>query len=428
MRTLRFSDPQFSRELAGLNRRATPDPKVRGTVDGIISAVTQRGDRAVIDFTQKFGGPKLKPAELYVAPKEIAEALAGIPPKVERAILAARANVRAFAKRGLRKTWFMKNRQGATVGERYDAFERVGIYIPGGSAPLVSTAIMTATLAAAAGVPQIVAATPADKNGQINPALLAALSLSGATEIYRIGGAQAIAALALGTETISPVHKIFGPGNAYVVEAKRQLFGTVAVDLLPGPSEVLVIADDSANPAWIAADLLAQSEHGHGSIGLLVTTSAKILSAVEREITKQAKQSARPEALAAALEALTLVRVKDLPAAIRLANQFAAEHVAIATREPGNVAALLNSSGAIFLGGLSPVVAGDFLAGPSHTLPTGGAGKSFAGLTADQFQRRTSIIRYTESALEKSLPSLETFSEIEGLDAHGRSAAIRLKK
>ena len=428
MRTLRFSDPDFSRAVAGLDRRASPDPKVRQTVERIIAAVGRRGDRAVLDFTRKFDGPKLTAATLFVTPKEVAEARAEIPREVERAIESARANVTAFAKRSLRKTWFMKNREGATVGERFDPFERVGIYIPGGSAPLVSTSVMTCALAAAAGVPQIVAATPADRSGRVNPALLAALALSGATEIYRIGGAQAIAALALGTETISPVTKIFEPGNAYVVEAKRQLFGTVAVDLLPGPSEVLVIADDSANPAWVAADLLAQSEHGHGSIGLLVTTSAKILRAVEREITRQAKQSARPEALAAALKALTLVLVKDLPAAVRLANQFAAEHVAIATREPGNVAALLNSAGAIFLGGMSPVVAGDFLAGPSHTLPTGGAGKSFAGLTADQFQRRTSVIRYDRESLQKSLPALETFSAIEGLDAHGRSAAIRLKK
>lgn len=428
MRTLRFSDPDFSKSLTRLNRRAIPDPKVRQTVEGIVEAIQKKGDKAVLEFTEKFGGPKLTAGEIPVTQKEIAEALASIPPKVETAILAARANVQTFAKRSLRKTWFTKNRQGAVVGERFDPFQRVGIYVPGGTAPLVSTAIMTCTLAAAAGVPQIVAVTPADKDGRVNPALLAALFLSGATEVYRIGGAQAIAALAIGTKTIAPVQKIFGPGNAYVVEAKRQLFGAVAIDLLPGPSEVLVIADDSANPAWIAADLLAQSEHGHGSIGILVTTSAKILKAVEKEIAKQVKKSSRKEALAIALKELTFVLVKDLSQAARLANDFSAEHVSISTQEPGNVAALLNSSGAIFLGGISPVVAGDFLAGPSHELPTGGAGKSFAGLTADQFQRRTSIVRYDEASLRKSLPILETFSEIEGLDAHGRSAAIRLQK
>lgn len=428
MRTLRFSDPDFSKSLVRLNRRAIPDPEVRQTVEGIVEAIQKNGDKAVLEFTEKFGGPKLTAGEIPVTPKETAEALASIPQKVETAILAARANVQTFAKRSLRKTWFTKNRQGAVVGERFDPFQRVGIYVPGGTAPLVSTAIMTCTLAATAGVPEIVAVTPADKEGRVNPSLLAALFLSGATEVYRIGGAQAVAALALGTKTIAPVQKIFGPGNAYVVEAKRQLFGAVAIDLLPGPSEVLVIADDSANPAWIAADLLAQSEHGHGSIGILVTTSAKILKAVEKEITKQVKKSARKEALAIALKELTFVLVKDLSQAARLANDFSAEHVSIATREPGNVAALLNSSGAIFLGGITPVVAGDFLAGPSHELPTGGAGKSFAGLTADQFQRRTSVVRYDEASLRKSLPILETFSEIEGLDAHGRSAAIRLQK
>jgi histidinol dehydrogenase len=243
-----------------------------------------------------------------------------------------------------------------------------------------------------------------------------------------VGGAQAIAALALGTKTIRPVQKIFGPGNAWVVEAKRQAFGRVAVDLLPGPSEVLVIADSTANPAWIAADLLAQSEHGHGSASILLTDSAKVLSAVEKSLAKQLKLSKRPKALAAALNNASLVLVKDRATAIRLANEYAAEHVSIATESPGEIALQLTTSGAIFLGGISPVVGGDFLAGPSHELPTGGAGKSFAGLTVDQFQRRTSVVMFDPASLRASLPYLETFSEIEGLDAHGRSARIRLEK
>jgi histidinol dehydrogenase len=243
-----------------------------------------------------------------------------------------------------------------------------------------------------------------------------------------VGGAQAIAALAFGTESIRPVQKIFGPGNAYVVEAKRQVFGRVAIDLLPGPSEVLVIADKTANPTWVAADLLAQCEHGHGSIGVLLTDSAKVLSAVEKSLATQIKKSRRPKELQLALENTLLVEVADLEEAVRLANAFSAEHVAIATANPGEVALGLTTSGAIFLGGLSPVVAGDFLAGPSHELPTGGAGKSFAGLTADQFQRRTSVVLYDEPSLRASLPFLETFGEIEGLDAHARSASIRLGK
>jgi len=322
----------------------------------------------------------------------------------------------------------MKNRQGVFVGERFDPFRRVGIYVPGGTAPLVSTAIMTCTLAQTAGVPEIVAVTPAAKDGTVHPALLAALSLCGATEIYRVGGAQAIAALALGTKSIAPAAKLFGPGNAYVVEAKRQAVGLCAIDLLPGPSEVLVIADEFAHPEWIAADLLAQSEHGHGSISVLLTPSATLLDAVAAAVKTQAAQSSRPEHLAEALESALLVQVRDLDEAIALANAFAAEHVSVATRDPGEVARELITTGAIFLGGISPVVGGDFLAGPSHELPTGGAGKSFAGLTVDQFQRRTSVVRFDEDSLRKSLPYLRTFSEIEGLDAHGRSAEIRLPK
>jgi len=428
MQILRPTDKKYVSSLKKLSRRAVPDPKVRGIVEEILAAVARDGDKALIALTEKFGGPALRPAGLYVTPAEIAAALRELPAETCRAILAARANVKAFAKRSLRKSWFMKNRQGAIVGERFDPFQRVGIYIPGGTAPLVSSAIMTCTLASAAGVREIVAVTPAAKDGTVHPALLAALSECGATEIYRVGGAQAIAALSYGTKMIRPVQKIFGPGNAYVVEAKRQVFGLVGVDLLPGPSEVLVIADDSAQPDWIAADLLAQSEHGHGSIAILLTPSEKVLAGVAAAVERQVALSGRPKELALALKNATLALVKDIDEAIAFANDFAAEHVSIATRDPGEIALRLTTSGAIFLGGLSPVVGGDFLAGPSHELPTGGAGKSFAGLTADQFQRRTSVVMFDKPSLRKSLPVIETFSRVEGLDAHGRSAAIRCGK
>lgn len=428
MKVLRPKDRGYEKALASLDRRAVPDPKVRALVAEILADVEKEGDAALLRYNKKFGGPALAASQIPVAPAETARAIAGLPAPIRRAISAARANVRNFARRSLRKSWFMKNRQGAVVGERFDPFQRVGIYIPGGTAPLVSSAVMTCTLASAAGVREIVAVTPADRNGRVHPALLAALAECGATEIYRVGGAQAVAALAFGTKTIRSVQKIFGPGNAWVVEAKRQAFGRVAVDLLPGPSEVLVIADNSANPAWIAADLLAQSEHGHGSAAILLTDSAKILAAVEKSLAKQVKLSRRPKELATALKNATLVLVKDLEIAIRLANAYAPEHVSIATASPGEIALQLTTSGAIFLGGISPVVGGDFLAGPSHELPTGGAGKSFAGLTVDQFQRRTSVVMFDEPSLRASLPYLETFSDIEGLDAHGRSARIRLEK
>jgi histidinol dehydrogenase len=426
MRIVRCTDKGYEKKLRPLDRRSAPEPRVQQTVAEIFAAIGKDGDRALIHFTEKFGGPKLTVARLRVTDAEIEAALGSLPAKVRKAILAARANVLAFAKASLRESWFTKNKQGVIVGERFDPFRRVGIYIPGGTAPLVSTAVMTCTLAGAAGVPEIVAVTPAGKDGSVHPALLAALRMCGATEIYRVGGAQAVAALAFGTKTVAPVAKLFGPGNAYVVEAKRQAVGLCSIDLLPGPSEVLVIADEAANAEWIAADLLAQAEHGHGSMALLLTPSAKVLDAVSAAVERQAAQSARPDYLKEALKNSLLVQVRDLDEAIALANAFASEHVSIATSNPGEVASELLTTGAIFLGGISPVVGGDFLAGPSHELPTGGAGKSFAGLTVDQFQRRTSIVRFDEDSLRKSLPYLNTFSELEGLDAHGRSAAIRL--
>jgi histidinol dehydrogenase len=425
---LRQKDKAYRRGIESLKRSYEADPAVRATVEEILCAVAKEGDEALLRYTKKFGGPDLAPYQIPVTPLEISEACNALPAETRKAIDAARSNVRAFAKRSLRKSWFMKNRQGAITGERFDPFQRVGIYIPGGTAPLVSTAVMTCTLAEAAGVPEIVAVTPAGPDGKVHPALLAALSRCGATEIYRIGGAQAIAALAHGTKTILPVQKIFGPGNSYVVEAKRQVFGKVAIDLLPGPSEVLVIADKTAKPDWVAADLLAQAEHGHGSQAILVTDSEKILTGVEKAVERQTKLSQRPAELAKALKNTKLILVEDMEAAIRIANEYASEHVAIATEAPGEIALQLRTSGAIFLGGLSPVVGGDFLAGPSHELPTGGAGRSFAGLTADQFQRRTSVVMFDEASLRASLPHIETFSAIEGLDAHGRSASIRLKK
>ena len=425
MRLISYKDRGFHKTVKELNRQAEPSAEVRETVAEIISAVQSGGDAALLAYAEKFGGPKLKAARIRVTHAEIKKARASLTPEIKKALAASITNVSAFAKKSLRKNWFMKNAQGATVGERFDPLPRVGLYIPGGTAPLVSSAIMTCGFAKTAGVPEIVAVTPAAADGTVAPALLAALDLCGATEVYRVGGAQAIAALAYGTKSIRPVSKIFGPGNAYVVEAKRQVFGRVGVDLLPGPSEVLVIADSKANPAWIAADLLAQSEHGAGSVVVLLSDSDKLINAVESEISRQSLLSSRPAHLAKAIANAVIIRVRDLNQAVEIANGFSAEHVSLALRNPEAVAARLNSSGAIFLGDISPVAAGDFLAGPSHELPTGGAGKAFAGLTAEQFQRRTSIVRYDTASLKKSLPFIETFCRIEGLDAHGRSVSLR---
>jgi histidinol dehydrogenase len=347
---------------------------------------------------------------------------------IREAVAMAGRNVARFARRGLRRNWRIRNTQGASVGEKFDPFRRVGIYIPGGTAPLVSTAVMTLTLARVAGCPEIVACTPSNREGRINAALLFAIRSAGATEIYRVGGAQAIAAMAYGTPTIRHVQKIFGPGNAYVVAAKRLLFGHVAVDLLPGPSEVLVLADDSANPRFIAADLLAQAEHGSGHERVwLVTTSPRVLRRVEKEVERQMPALPRRNFIAQSLANNGwLVLVKTLEQGIDLVNQLAPEHCEIVTRSAGKVAAKVTTAGAIFLGNWSPTVLGDYLAGPSHTLPTGGAGASFAGLTVDQFQRRTSLVEYSRAALKKSLPAIRKFAEMEGLHAHGRSAEARL--
>jgi histidinol dehydrogenase len=422
MKILRFREPGFQQALAALKRHAEPTQEVQSTVAEIIAAVRQRGDAAVLEYSAKFGGPALKAAELAV------NELPQVEPATRRALAAADKNVFTFAKKSLRKSWKTRNAQGAMVGERFDAFQRVGVYVPGGTAPLVSTAVMTVTLARAAGCPEIVAVTPCDREGRVNPALLFALKQAGATEVYRVGGAQAIAALAYGTETIRPVQKIFGPGSPWVVEAKRQVFGQVAIDLLPGPSEILVLADATANAPWVAADLLAQAEHGHGSSILFVTDSARLLGAVEREIKRQAATLSRRDYLNEVLEQnAALILVKNLVAGVAVANDFAPEHISIVAKNEDALARQIRSSGAIFLGGWSPVAAGDFLAGPSHTLPTGGAGKSFPGLMADMFQRRTSIVRLDRKSLAKSVETIEHFSRLEGLDAHGRSARIRFE-
>ncbi len=428
MRILRHDSPRFRFQLKSLNRQAEAVPEVTETVREIIAAVRSRGDAAILEYTAKFGGPSLqRGGAMRVTGAEFRKADKTTSSEVKSALQLAHENVRDFARRGLRKNWEMKNRQGVRTGEIFHPFRRVGIYVPGGNAPLVSTAIMTVTLAATAGVPEIVVTTPADASGLVHPPLLHALQLAGATEVHRIGGAQAIAALAYGTKTIAPVVKIFGPGNAYVVEAKRQVFGAVAIDLLPGPSEIMVIADHTSDPVCLAADLLAQAEHGHGSV-VFVTDSENILTGIQTELKKQMAEALRGEHLAHVVgDGLFLVLVAQLGDAVAIANDFAPEHVAIVAKNEEELASGIRTAGAIFLGHWSPVAGGDFVAGPSHELPTGGSGKSFSGLTVDQLQRRTSTFRFDKKSLSKSLHAIQTISAIERLDRHGSSAAIRGK-
>ena len=430
MRVIRYTDADFAAQLAAVTAPSSLfDPVIEQRTRAILDAVHARGDAAVLELTERFDGAKLAAEQLAVTQAELMASSLKADESLRAAVAEAEGNIARFARKSCRKNWAMKNSHGAAVGEKFDPFQRVGIYIPGGTAPLVSTALMTITLAKVAGCREIVVCTPPDKTGGINAALLFAARAAGATEIYRVGGAQAIAALAYGTNTIRRVQKIFGPGNAYVVAAKRLLVGHVAIDLLPGPSEVLVLADETANPKFAAADLLAQAEHGSGHERVwLVTTSAKLLKAVEKEVAKQLPKLARREFIQRALDQNSwLIQVKSLADAVALTNQLAPEHCEVMTRQPRKVAEAVLTAGAIFLGPWSPTVLGDYVAGPSHTLPTGGAGASFAGLTVDQFQRRTSVVEYTRAALTKALPAVKKFADLEGLGAHGESAEIRTK-
>jgi histidinol dehydrogenase len=431
MKIIRHTDADFAERLRELTAPSSLfDPAIEAATRAIVDDVKTRGDDALLEFTRRFDGATLTADRLKVTQAELLAASLKADESLRSAVELAAKNIEAFSRKSVRKNWSARNTQGAKVGEKFDPFQRVGIYIPGGSAPLVSTALMTVVLARVAGCPQIVVCTPCNAAGEINSALLFAACAAGATEIYRVGGAQAVAAMAHGTPTIARVQKIFGPGNAYVVAAMRLLFGYAAFALLPGPSEVLVLADDTANPKFIAADLLAQGEHGPKHHRLwLVTTSAKLLQAVEKEIGRQLPSLSHRDVVQTNLNASTwLIQVKTIADAIQLANQLAPEHCEIMARGAAKIANKILTAGAIFLGPYSPTVLGDYVAGPSHVLPTGGAGASFAGLTVDQFQRRTSVVEYNHAALNKSLSALQKFAEVEGLDAHGKSAEIRTRK
>jgi len=429
MKILTYKDAGYAAFVRKLRRRAIPEDSVRELVAGIIAKVADEGDAALIELTRRFDGANLSKKDLFISEEEFAAARESVSEATREAVRRSLKNIHAFAKKSMRKDWSGKNAEGATVGERFTPFDRVGVYVPGGKAPLVSTALMTAGFAQAAGVPEIFAATPCGADGTVNPALLYALEQAGVTEAIKVGGAHAIAAMALGTKTIAPVDRIFGPGNRFVVEAKRQLVGAVSIDLLPGPSEILILADATAKASYIAADMLAQAEHGGDSVIGLLSPSKALISKVKLEIEKQTANLSRAKIIKEVLKTGTfLLEVKSLAEGIALVNEFAPEHLSLIVDNEDEVLAEIRTAGAIYLGADSPVAVGDFLAGPSHTLPTGGAGRSFSGLRADQFQRRTSIVKMDKAAVQKSLSVIEEFARIEGLDAHGASTAIRLKR
>ncbi len=429
MKVLSHLDSRYASFVRRLNRRALPEAGVRELVEEIIAQVAAHGNKALVAFTQKYDGAALTPKTLFVTAAEFAAAEKSVTSATRHAVERSLANIHAFAKHGLRQDWSGKNAEGATVGERFTPFDRVGVYVPGGKAPLVSTALMTAGFGQAAGVPEIIAATPCGPDGTVNPALLYALQAAGVTEVIKVGGAQAIAALALGTKTIRPVDRIFGPGNRFVVEAKRQLVGAVSIDLLPGPSEILILSDQSGNPDFIAADMLAQAEHGGDSVVGFATDSKALLNQVIKSIAKQLPTLSRGTIIRDVLKTGTfLLHLKSFEDGVAISNAFCPEHLSLITTDETRWLTQIRTAGAIYLGPYSPVAVGDFLAGPSHTLPTGGAGRSFSGLRADQFQRRTSIVRLDPTSIRASLAVVEEFARIEGLDAHGRSTAIRLEQ
>jgi histidinol dehydrogenase len=432
VRTLSFASKRFDSELAAFCRGAAVPRRISDAVAAILSGVQSGGNAAVARYALKFDGARLSPRRFRVSAREIAAAATLLPAPRRRALAAAHAAIAEFNRKAFPQDWSARNRHGALVGEKFDAIRRVGIYVPGGHVPLVSTVLMTATLARIAGCPEIAVFTPSGPGGAVAPDLLAALHLVGVEEVYRIGGVQAIAAMAYGTETIPAVDKIFGPGSAYVCEAKRQVFGAVGVDLLPGPSEVMVIADETARPDYAAADLLAQAEHGSGRERVfLIATSKRVLAAVDAEVGAQlAALPASGKAQRVLDAGFLAVQVANLAQAAEVANRVAPEHLELLVRGSA-VRALVTSvttAGAIMIGNATPTALGDFAAGPSHVLPTGGAGRFSGGLRVADFLRRTSVVRYDPRSVRRAARTVAAFSAMEGLEAHGRSVGIRVSR
>ncbi len=432
MQTILLDDPQRTEKLDALYLRPACPASVEQAVAGIMDDVRANGDDAVCRCLEKFDGVRLSPAEFRVTAEELAEAEALVEPAMKRAIQHALKNIRAFTRKTLPRNWSFNPRRGVVQGERFVPMDRVGCYIPGGTAPLVSTSIHTVGIARAAGVKEIVAATPPmrDGSGKVNPATLYALKAAGATEILKLGGAYAIAAMAYGTESIRKVEKIAGPGNAYVAAAKKYAYGSVAIDMVAGPSEIMVIADKTANPVFAAADMLSQAEHGSGlEQAVCVSDSADMLKAVQTEYLRQKQSLTRQETIDRVTErGIFFIEAADMVEAAEIASRYAPEHLEIQTEKPALVATKVKAAGAIFLGAWTPEPAGDFTAGPSHVLPTAGTAKFFHGISGADFMRRSSVIQYTERAILAEVDDILRFAAMEGLDAHGRSASVRRDK
>ena len=429
MRTIRYGSRDFSFQLAAFCRGATPSHRMQAAVAAILADVRRRGDAAIVHHAARIDGARLTSGQFRVKPAEIIRAAQKLSVRDRAAILLARANVRDYNRRAVPGDWMERNHQGAQVGEKHDPIRRIGINIPGGQVPLVSTVVMTVTLAQIAGVPEIAVFTPCNREGRVAAGLLAVLHLCGVTEIYRIGGVYGVGAMAYGTRSIPAVDKIFGPSNAWVCEAMRQVFGTVGVGGLPGPSELMVIADGSARPDYAAADLLAQAEHGSGQEKIfLVATSRRVLDAITAEILAQVGRLARTGAIRRVLaRGFLAAEVKTLDEAAAVANYVAPEHLEllVAGRAVSRLRTKITTAGAIMIGNDTHTALGDFIAGPSHVLPTGRSGRFSSGLRVADFLRRTSLLRYRRGSLRRSAPVVAAFAAMEQLDAHGRSMEIR---
>lgn len=399
---------------------------VEDIVAEIIANVKSQKDAALLAYTEKFD--KVALSSLQVSEQEIADAFAGADPEFIRVMRDAAANIEAYHKNQVREGFEIKKGDGIVLGQKVTPLAKVGIYVPGGTAAYPSTVLMNSIPAKLAGVGEIVMVTPPQKNGLVNPAILCAAKIAGVDKIFKVGGAQAVAALAYGTESVPCVDKIVGPGNAFVAEAKRQVYGKVAIDMIAGPSEILVLADGKSNPAFVAADLLSQAEHDKMASAVLVTDSAELALAVQAEIETQLATLPRYEIARASVDNFGKIIVcSDLWQAIEVANRIAPEHLEICVDQPFAYLEKIENAGSVFLGRYCPEALGDYYAGTNHTLPTSGTARFSSPLSVDDFIKKIAYTYYDQNAIQKAAPDIALFARKEGLDAHARSAEIRMQ-
>ena len=404
--------------------RNDPVRDVSGIVSGIIKDVRERGDAALFEYTEKFDGAKL--SSLAVTEEEIAEAFEKVDPDLVRILERAAANIRKFHSAQKRNSFVINDEDGVVMGQKVIPIEKVGLYVPGGTASYPSTVLMDSIPAKIAGCPLVEMVTPPSKDGKIAPAILAAAKVAGIDRIYKVGGAQAIAALAYGTETVVKADKIVGPGNAFVAEAKRQVFGTVSIDMIAGPSEILIVADGATDPRHAAADLLSQAEHDKNASAVLVTDSEELAAAVAEELERQIPQLERAEIARASIDNNgKIIVADDLAKVIEIANEIAPEHLELCVDSPLDYLDKVKNAGSVFMGRYCPEALGDYLAGPNHTLPTSGTARFSSPLSVDDFVKKTQYTYFTKDALDKVASDVAAFARCEGLTAHAKSALIR---